>query len=110
MKKRIWLVGVAAALALAGGAVFLWNGESSQRAAAQAPRVQRAVPVAVATAEKKPVPIRIEALGTVTTIASVAIKPRVDTAITQVHFEDGARVRQGDVRFTLDSRQIEAEI
>jgi multidrug efflux system membrane fusion protein len=110
MKKRIWLVGVAAALALAGGALFLWNGESSQRAAAQAPRAQRLVPVAMAKAEKKPVPIRIEALGTVTTIASVAIKPRIDTAITQVHFEDGARVRQGDVLFTLDSRQIEAEI
>jgi membrane fusion protein, multidrug efflux system len=91
--------------------MFLWNGSSSQRAAAQATRGgQRTVPVSVAQAEKHRVPLRIEALGNVTTIASVAIKPRIDTAITQVHFEDGARVRQGDVLFTLDSRQIEAEI
>ena len=55
-------------------------------------------------------PVRLEALGTVTTIASVAIKPRVDTEIVGVHFADGARVKQGDILFTLDSRQIEAEI
>ena len=99
-------------LALAGVVVFLWNGSSPQNARAQAPRGggQRVVPVAVAKAVKASMPVRIEALGTVTTIASVAIKPRVDTAIVGVHFTDGARVKKGDVLFTLDSRQIEAEI
>lgn len=90
--------------------MFLWNGSSSQKAAAQAPRSERTVPVAVAKAAKKPVPVRVEALGTVTTIASVAIKPRVDSEIAAVKFEDGARVKQGDVLFVLDSRSIEAEI
>jgi RND family efflux transporter MFP subunit len=46
----------------------------------------------------------------VTTIASVAIKTRVDSEITAVKFEDGARVKQGDVLFVLDSRAIETEI
>ena len=111
MKKRTWVVGVAAVVALAGTAAFLWNESPPQRAAAQAPRgAGRVVPVMVANAEKRMVPIRLQALGTVTTIASVAIKPRVDTAIVQVHFSDGARVKQGDILFTLDSRQIEAEI
>ena len=45
-----------------------------------------------------------------TPIASVAIKARLETVITQVHFQDGAEVKQGDLLFTLDSRQIEAEI
>ena len=30
--------------------------------------------------------------------------------ITEVHFADGAEVKEGDLLFTLDSRQIEAEI
>jgi multidrug efflux system membrane fusion protein len=111
MKKRTWVVGVAAVLALAGVAMFFWNGSPSQNAAAQSPRgPQRMVPVVVAKAEKQSVPIRLEALGTVTTIASVAIKPRIDTAIVGVHFDDGARVKQGDILFTLDGRQVEAEI
>jgi RND family efflux transporter MFP subunit len=111
MKKRTWVAGVAAVLALAGAVAFFWNGSSSQRASAQSQRGgQRVVPVAVAKAVRQSVPVRIAALGTVTTIASVAIKPRVDTAIVGVHFTDGARVKQGDVLFTLDGRQIDAEI
>jgi RND family efflux transporter MFP subunit len=68
------------------------------------------VPVAVGTAERKSVPIRLDALGTVTTIASVAIKPRIDSEITAVKFADGAQVKKGDVLFVLDSRSIEAQI
>ena len=55
-------------------------------------------------------PVRIDALGTVTPIANVAVKARLDSEIVGVHFRDGAMVRQGDVLFTLDGRQIEAEI
>ena len=111
MKKRTLVVGVAAGLALAGIAVFFWNGSSSQRAAAQAPRGdQRVVPVAAAKAVKKSVPVRLDALGTVTTVASVAVKPRIDSEIIAVKFEDGARVKQGDILFVLDSRAIEAQM
>jgi RND family efflux transporter MFP subunit len=66
--------------------------------------------VDVTKAIKKPVPVRVEALGTVTTIASVAIKSRVDTEIVAVHFTDGARVKAGDILFTLDSRTLEAQM
>jgi multidrug efflux system membrane fusion protein len=111
MKKRTVVVGVIAGLALAGVGVFLWSGSSAEKAAAQAPRGdQRVVPVVVAKATKQSIPIRLDALGTVTTIASVAIKPRLDSEITAVKFEDGARVKQGDVLFVLDSRAIEAQM
>jgi multidrug efflux system membrane fusion protein len=68
------------------------------------------VTVDVATATRQMVPLRVEALGNVTTMASVAIKARVDSEIVGVHFADGARVKQGDLLFTLDSRTIEAEM
>ena len=113
MKKRTWLVGVAVVLALAGGAVVtrdIWN---PQGAVAQAPRPNaqaRGVPVITAVAEKKTVPLQVELLGTVTPIASVAIKSRLETEIVGVHFNDGAMVKQGDLLFTLDGRAIEAQI
>lgn len=111
MKTRTWVVGVGVVLALVGGAAFVWNGSATQKAAAQGPRgEQRTVQVVTANATKKSVPIKLDALGTVTTIASVAIKPRVDSEITAVKFEDGARVKQGEVLFVLDSRSIEAEM
>jgi len=113
MRKRIVVVvavvaAVAAGCAIAATRSSLWPGG----AVAQAPRhnAPRAVPVEVVTATRKVVPVRIEALGSVTPIASVAIKPRVDSEITGVHFGDGAMVRQGDLLFTLDSRAIEAQV
>jgi multidrug efflux system membrane fusion protein len=68
------------------------------------------VPVEVATAAKKKVPVRIELLGTVTPMASVAVKTRIDSEITEVHFRDGATVKQGELLFTMDNRAIEAQI
>jgi RND family efflux transporter MFP subunit len=109
MTKRKWLFGVAA-IALIGIVLLvrgLWAGDG---AAARSQAAARAVPVEVATAERKAVPVRIESLGNVTPIASVAIKPRVDTSITAVHFRDGAQVKEGDLLFTLDGRAIEAQI
>ena len=70
----------------------------------------RTVPVETAVAERKTMPVRLDALGNVTPIASVAIKTQVDTTITAVHFRDGAHVEKGDLLFTLDCRQIEADM
>src|SRR6478736_5756141 len=78
--------------------------------AQKGPPAPRAVAVTVTSAEKKPVPVQIEAIGTVQPIATVALKSRIETMIQQVHFEDGADVKQGDVLFTLDSRQLDALI
>jgi multidrug efflux system membrane fusion protein len=113
MKKRMVVAGAVVVLVAAGCAIAatrsgLWSGG----AVAQAPRqnASRAVPVEVVTATRKVVPVRIEVLGTVTPIASVAVKSRVDSEVTGVHFRDGAMVREGDPLFTLDSRAIEAQV
>jgi multidrug efflux system membrane fusion protein len=70
----------------------------------------RGVTVEVTTAIKKKTPVKVEALGTVTPMASVAVRSRLDSEITAVHFADGATVREGEVLIKLDSRAIEAQI
>lgn len=112
MKKRTWVFGALVVLVAAGVVVAAKRGDLwSGGAVAQAPRpVARAVPVEVATAIKQTVPVRIEALGSVTPIASVAIKARIDSEIVGVHFRDGVMVREGDPLFTLDSRALQAQI
>src|SRR5690349_10304999 len=109
MTKRKWLLGVVVlaliVLAVLGRGFFAGNGAAVNRKQADRP-----VPVEIAKAERKKVPVKLDALGTVTPIASVALKSRVDTTITGVHFEDGARVKKGDVLFTLDCRQVEADM
>ena len=110
MKKRT-LMFFAGALGIAALAAFVtrssWTGDG---ASAQGPQRARVISVELAKAERKPVPVDVDAIGTVTPISSVALKSRVETTIVSVHFEDGAKVNQGDLLFTLDARQIDAQI
>ena len=79
-------------------------------ASAQGPQRPRTVSVEIAKAERKAVPVDVDAIGTVTPIMSVALKSRLETTIVSVHFEDGAKVSEGDLLFMLDARQIDAQI
>jgi RND family efflux transporter MFP subunit len=111
MKKRNLIICASVLVVGASAAAFMtrssWMGTG---ASAQGPAKPRVVSVEVAKAERKPVPVDVDSIGTVTPISSVALKSRVETTIVSVHFEDGAKVNEGDLLFTLDSRQIDAQI
>src|SRR4030088_143150 len=110
MKKRnlilfVGAVGIAAIAAFATRSSWMGGGAS-----AQGPQRPRMVSVEMAKAERKAVPVDVDSIGTVTPISSVALKSRVETTIVSVHFEDGAKVNEGDLLFTLDARQIDAQV
>lgn len=110
MKKRNWVffAGVLGAVVLAALVTrSSWTGSGARDKGPPRPRV---IAVELARAERKPVPVDVDSIGTVTPISSVALKSRLETTIVAVHFEDGARVNEGDVLFTLDARQIDAQI
>ena len=109
MKPRTLILGTVAA-ALVGFAVYKTGPWAWRGAEAQAPAATRVVPVEVATAVRRPVPVFIEALGNVSPIETVAVRTRVDSEIIAVHFRDGATVKKGDLLFSLDARAIEAQI
>src|SRR6266404_190786 len=110
MKKRnlilfAGIIGIAAAAAFATRSS--WMGGN---ASAQGPQRARVVSVELAKAERKSMPVDVDAIGMETPISSVALKSRLETTILAVHFEDGAKVNEGDLLFTLDSRQNDAQI
>lgn len=109
MTKGKWIV---LALVLGAVAVAGYQTRDAWRsdAAVKAPPPARVVSVDIAKADRQQVPVDVGAIGTVTPILSVALKSRIETTIIGVHFEDGARVQEGDLLFTLDARQIDAQI
>jgi RND family efflux transporter MFP subunit len=110
MKTRN-LMFVAGVLGIAALAAFMTRASwTSGGASAQGPQRPRVISVELAKAERKPVPVDVDSIGTVTPISSVALKSRLETTIVRVHFEDGAKVSEGEVLFTLDARQIDAQI
>jgi len=87
-------------------------GSSPQQVASLAPAqpAVQAVPVLVGIAEKRSAPITADAVGRVESVASITVRTRVDGQIAKVLFQDGQAVKQGDVLYELDARQIDAQI
>jgi multidrug efflux system membrane fusion protein len=68
------------------------------------------VPVKVATAIQKSVPVQLQAVGTVEAYATVSIKSRVDGQLMGIHFREGQDVKKGDLLFTIDPRPFEVAL
>lgn len=101
--------GVLAGLLLSVG---LLAGCSSENTAGKVPMrsAYPAVPVTVATASTKSVPVRLHAIGTVEAYSTVTIKSQVDGIIQKVHFREGQDVKAGDLLFSIDPRPFQAQL
>jgi len=68
------------------------------------------VPVTVATAVQKNVPVQIRAVCNVEPYSTVSIKSQVTGIINQAHFKEGQDVKKGQLLFTIDPRPLEAAL
>jgi len=109
MSKRLVLGTVlVAALAAAGlGTYFVSDGRAREGKGGKGPP---AVPVTVAAADQRTVPIRLQAIGNVEAYQTVSIKARVDGQIVEVKFREGQPVTRGELLFRIDPRPYEAAL
>jgi multidrug efflux system membrane fusion protein len=77
---------------------------------AQSGTAETATPVTAGTAVRRDFPDSVNALGTVRSIDSVAIQPRVTGAITKVEFSPGQDVKKGQELFLIDPRPYQAAL
>jgi len=68
------------------------------------------VPVTVAVAAKKNVPLQIRTIGNVQPISTVAVRPLVSGELTAVLFHEGDEVRKGQALFTIDARPYQSAL
>ena len=66
------------------------------------------VPVTVAVAEQKDVPIQIRTFGNVEAYSTVLVKTRVEGELSRVYFKEGQEVKKGDLLFMIDSRPFKS--
>ena len=105
LPKRALALAVAIA-AVASALVFMTRSEGTP----QREKREALVPVKVAVAEQKAVPVQLQAVGTVEAFATVSIKSRIDGQLVGVHFREGQNVKKGDLLFTIDPRPYESAI
>ena len=69
-----------------------------------------AAPVVVVTAESRALTTDLEALGTLVANETAVVAANVTESIRRIHFEDGQRLKAGDLLVELNSREQEAEL
>jgi len=65
------------------------------------------VPVTVAVAATKDVPVEVQVIGNVEAYTTVSVRSQVTGQITAVHFKEGDFVKKGDPLFSLDTWPLE---
>jgi len=101
---------VVAALTLAAVALFMLGCSAGSKPNTARAATQMAVPVAVATAERKDVPVYLKGLGSVTASNTVSVKSRVDGQLAQVNFTEGQHVKKGDLLAVIDPRPFQVAL
>jgi multidrug efflux system membrane fusion protein len=69
-----------------------------------------AVPVTIATVERRDFPVYLNGLGTVQGFNTVVVRTRVDGQINRIAFKEGEIVQQGDLVAQIDPRPFQAAL
>ena len=103
LQLRFW---IALLLSLA----FLSCGGSDPRSGSARANVATAVPVSVATAERRDMPYYLTGLGSVSAFYTDSVKTRVDGELVEVNFKEGQYVNKGDLLVVIDPRPYQVAL
>ena len=104
MQRSSWIKGGIVVVAVAIGGGYLIHHFTAKKASLP----QAVIPVTPGAVTVKDVPVYVRGLGTVQAFNTVQIKSRVDGQITQVMFNEGQEVKEGDPLFQIDPRPFQA--
>jgi multidrug efflux system membrane fusion protein len=68
------------------------------------------MPVGTATVQKGDMPVIVNALGTVTPLATVTVKTQINGQLTEVAFQEGQMVSKGDFLAQIDPRPYQVAL
>ncbi|HWW49583.1 MAG TPA: MdtA/MuxA family multidrug efflux RND transporter periplasmic adaptor subunit [Xanthobacteraceae bacterium] len=94
-------------IAALAGAVFWWASRPRPGPPSRPPQPMSIVPGPVTTGD---VGINLNALGTVTSLATVTIKSQISGQLIRVVFTEGQEVKKGDLLAEIDPRPYEAAL
>jgi len=115
-RKGGWVRILVYLVLVAGLGFVVWRIHQNQQLNTQMSADQAAalagqpVPVQVAAAEQKPMPIFLTALGTVTPYMTVTVKARVSGELEPVKFTEGQQVRAGQNIMNVDPKPYQAAL
>ena len=109
-RKVWWLVGAVVVVALLTTVIVLRQRSSRQSATAARFQFNAPITVGIGRVTVGDVPITIDALGTVTPLATVTVHPQVTGPLVKIAFTEGQIVKAGDLLAQIDPRPFQAAL
>ena len=85
-------------------------GGSDPRSGSARANVVQAVPVSVATVERRDMPYYLTGLGSVSAFYTDSVKTRVDGELVEVNFKEGQSVNKGELLVVIDPRPYQVQL
>jgi len=95
---------------LGGLGWFLWSAQSQTKGEANRRNAGAPSLVTVATVQKGDIDVVMNALGTVTPLATITVRPQIGGQIMQIAFTEGQMVQAGDFLAQIDPRPYETAL
>ncbi len=108
MRRGAIIAAFALVIVVGLGGWRMWRQDKAPQAAAKGGGP--AIPVTMATVERRDVPVRLRTNGTVTALQSVDIRAQITSTVREVHIREGQAVARGDLLVSLDARAEEANL
>ena len=109
-RRRIaWLAGLAVLVALVAWVIH-HRLTSAEGEPSRAEMMNGPLPVSVAKVATADVPVVIDALGTVTPLATVTVRPQVTGPIVRIAFTEGQKIEKGGLLAEIDPRPYQAAL
>ena len=86
------------------------GGCASKPAKSEGMQMEFRVPVTVAKATVKSMPVQVEAIGNVEAYSNVSVRTQMAGEIERAYFTQGQDVKKGQLLFTLDRRPFQASL
>jgi membrane fusion protein, multidrug efflux system len=110
MQRKRVIVGLAAAIAVAGAGALALEQIGTTKTAVQATAARPAVPVIASAVASHDVPIYLRGLGSVLAYNTVTIRSQVQGQIETIAFSEGQTVHAGDLLAQIDPRPFQAQL
>lgn len=108
-RSRRWLWALCV-IGVAIAAAAIWRARSAPSRANTRAGQNSALSVGVAKVTTGDMPVMLNALGTVTPLATVTVRAQVGGILTRVAFSEGQMVRAGDLLAEIDARPYQAAL
>src|SRR4051794_36598773 len=97
-------------LAGAGVGLLVWRADRGEPQQTVRSRSSGPQPVGTASVETADMPVVLNALGTVTPLATVTVKPQISGQLVEVAFKEGQTVKKGDFLAQIDPRPYQVAL